>query len=79
MRDGPRQAGDRQRAEFLVDWLVDRLAAEDGATEGRSRRRRRAPQDAEPNVSERITLIEFLWEETTGAQQVILISREWLQ
>ena len=36
-------------------------------------------EDAEPDTSERITLIEFLWEGRTGAQPVILVSREWLQ
>ncbi len=67
MRDGPRQAGGRHRA---------RLEPEDGATDARSRRLRRPPEDAEPDSSEPITLIEFLWEGRTGAQQVILVSRE---
>ena len=65
MRDGPRQA----------DWVAARLTAEDAG----SRRRGRPPENAEPDTSERITLIEFLWEGTRGAQQVILVSREWLQ
>ena len=70
MRDGVRaQTGDDQRA---------RLKAEVGATGAHSRRGQRPPEDAEPDTSERITLIEFLWEGLTGAQQVILVSREWL-
>jgi hypothetical protein len=39
----------------------------------------RPPIDAEPDTSERITLIEFLWTGPTGEQPVILVSREWLQ
>ena len=63
---------------MLAEWLIERLATED-TTDGRSGRGRWAPDDAEPDTSERITLIDFLWEGQTGAQQVILISREWLQ
>jgi hypothetical protein len=37
------------------------------------------PDDAEPNTSERVTLIEFVWIGQTGEQPVILVSREWLQ
>jgi hypothetical protein len=37
------------------------------------------PRAADPNASERITLIEFMWHGQRGAQQVILVSREWLQ
>ena len=51
-----------------------------GPTDVRSRQpRQRPPEDAEPDTSERITLIEFLWQGKAGAQQVILVSREWLQ
>ena len=39
----------------------------------------RPPIDSEPDTSERITLIEFLWTGLTGDQPVILVSREWLQ
>jgi hypothetical protein len=55
--------------EPLADWLVELSAAdEDPVVEG-----------VEPNTSERITLIEFRWQGQIGAQQVILVSREWLQ
>jgi hypothetical protein len=33
----------------------------------------------EPDTSERVTVIEFLWTGSRGAQPVILIAREWLQ
>jgi hypothetical protein len=39
----------------------------------------RPPIDSEPDTSERITLIEFLWTGLTGDQPVILVSRELLQ
>jgi hypothetical protein len=39
----------------------------------------RPPADAEPDTSERITLIEFVWSGLTGSQPVIFVSREWLQ
>ena len=65
MRDETRQAIDRRRAQALDEWLVDVHGPE--------------AEDTEPDVSERITLIEFLWRGRTGAQQVILVSREWLQ
>ena len=38
----------------------------DRATEARPRRHRRLRENAEPNTSERITLIEFLWDGTDG-------------
>ena len=72
MRDGPRHAGDRPTSP--------RWRSTDAADETLARgSARRPPEDAEPDTSERITLIEFLWEGRTGAQQVILVSREWLQ
>jgi hypothetical protein len=55
------------------------VRAEYGATDAISRQNQRPPEDAEPDTSERITLIEFLWQGRTGAQQVILVSRQWLQ
>jgi hypothetical protein len=64
---------------------MDRLAAEEEPTDVRSRQPWETPETpetpvgAEPDASERITLIEFMWQGTTGAQQVILVSREWLQ
>ena len=73
---------DRRRAKALADWLIDRVAAQGGGY-GRSfitaAIRRPEAEDADLNTSERITLIEFVWEGRTGAQQVILVSREWLQ
>ena len=78
MRDRTRQAGDHRSAEALTDWLVEPLVADDQPAADRARRRR-IPEDVEPNNSERITLIEFMWQGQTGAQQVILVSREWLQ
>ena len=39
----------------------------------------RPPAHPEPDISERITLIEFVWSGLTGTQPVILVSREWLQ
>ncbi len=79
MPDGTRQRGDRRQADAFADWLVDGLTADDEPVDGRPPRHRRRSDDVEPNASERITLIEFLWEGQTGAQQVILVSREWLQ
>jgi hypothetical protein len=35
--------------------------------------------DAEPETSQRVTLIEFTWVGARGAQPVIFVSREWLQ
>jgi hypothetical protein len=70
VRNSPRQTGDHGRA---------RLEAEVGATDARSRQPQSPPEDGEPDTSERVTVIEFLWQGRTGAQQVILVSREWLQ
>jgi hypothetical protein len=33
---------------------------------------------AEPDRSERLTLIEFVWVETAGAQPVLFVAREFL-
>jgi hypothetical protein len=84
VRDGSRQTAGRRRAQVLADRLVaDRLVDRpdgDGRPAERSAGpRRRPPETAEQNASERITLIEFLWEGPAGAQQVIFVSREWLQ
>ena len=73
MRDGTRQADVRPRAQAPVDPLDDCDGDAHPPSEERS------PADAEPGTSERITLIEFMWSGLTGAQQVILVSREWLQ
>ena len=35
--------------------------------------------DTEPETTERVTLIEFLWMGLTGAQPVIFVAHEWLQ
>ena len=78
MRDRTRQAGDHRPAEALTDWLVDPHVADDGPASARAQRRH-APEDVESNACERITLIEFMWQGQTGAQQVVLVSRELLQ
>lgn len=78
MRDRTRQADDH-RAAALADWLIDPLAAADHRRAAARARHGRVPEDAAPDATERITLIEFMWHGQTGAQQVILVSREWLQ
>jgi hypothetical protein len=70
VRSRRRQPGDHRRA---------RPKAEVEAKDTRPRRLQRPPDDDEPDTSERVTLIEFMWVGRTGAQQVILVSREWLQ
>ena len=74
MRDGTRQAGVRRQAQAPVDPLDDWHGVD-----AHPPSEERSPADAEPGTSERITLIEFRWSGLTGAQQVILVSREWLQ
>ena len=68
MRDPTGQARDRRRAVALADSLVEFLDADRQQVDG-----------AEPQASERITLIEFMWTGETGAQPVLLVEREWLQ
>ena len=77
MRDRTRQAGDRA-VEVIFDWPVDPLEADDQWAAARARHRS-APDDVASDASERITLIEFMWHGETGAQQVIFVSRQWLQ
>jgi hypothetical protein len=80
VRDGSRHAGDRRPAESLGDGSVDWLDGEwQQPVGGRSGGRLRLLEEEEPCASERITLIEFQWEGQAGAQQVIFVSREWLQ
>jgi len=56
-----------------VRWPApDQYPAEDDLDAGMA-------DDTEPDVSERITLIEFTWMGLTGAQPVIFVAREWLQ
>jgi hypothetical protein len=79
VRDPTGQARDRRRAVALADSLVEFLDADRQQVDGPARRRRRARHGAEPQASERITLIEFMWTGETGAQPVLLVEREWLQ
>ena len=76
MRDGTRQPGNRRQADAAeaFDWVDVDVPQSRPRTPGQLR-----PADGEPDATERITLIEFTWFGLTGAQPVILVSREWLQ
>jgi hypothetical protein len=90
VRDGSRQAG-RGRVDGVLDVLleVDLLDVdllEGDLLDGGGQSTRTGCDGAlptvpspEPDISERVTVIEFLWTGSGGAQPVILITREWLQ
>jgi hypothetical protein len=78
VRDGTRQFGGRRRPIAPIVGLVAGPTADVQRVDDRPERRQ-LRADVEPDTSERITLIEFVWSGATGAQLVILVSREWLQ
>ena len=83
MRDGTRQSDGRRPAKASVDGLDDWEAIDAVQTGdrlwGEERPAAEAEAETEPDTSERIILIEFVWWGLTGSQPVILVSREWLQ
>lgn len=58
----------RDGAEFDKHFVQDQRASD-----------RVQRDDAEPDVTEKITLIEFMWIGLRAAKPVIFVAREWLQ
>jgi hypothetical protein len=63
----------------VAGWFVEWPDGEERPGTAGSRSQPPQFDEVEPDASERITLIEFLWTGPTGEQPVILVSREWLQ
>jgi len=72
------QAGRRRGHEQARDPGNEWVVIEAGTTDDEAWTADDLP-DAEPETSQRVTLIEFTWVGARGAQPVIFVSREWLQ
>jgi hypothetical protein len=84
VRDRARPGGGRRAGaeNEVVDWTSDHIvdwgAVDPRLADGHRLSGIGQADDPDPDISERITLIEFTWMGMTGAQPVIFVAREWL-
>jgi hypothetical protein len=75
---GRRPGAENEVVDWAADHIVGRAALDPRLADGHRPSGVCQADDPEPDVTERVTLIEFTWIGMRGAQPVIFVAREWL-